>query len=325
MDCGIINTVIKMEKKRIVFMGTASFSEAVLKMLIEEGYDVVGVVSQPDRYVGRKKVLTYPLVKTLALQHHIPVFQPVKIRSDYALIESWKPDIIVTAAYGQIIPKALLDLPPLGCINVHASLLPLLRGGAPVHKAIIEDHSQTGVTIMYMAEKMDAGDMISQRAITIEPRETMGELYERLTILGASLLKDTLPSILNGTSSRQSQDESLVTFAKTISREEERIDWHLSARQVDCLVRGLNPAPASYTLYQGKTIKIYAGQEENHDSSSLPGTILSIDKQGILVQCGDHRAYRVTELQVEGKKRMLVKDYLNGHSIFEIHTCFDVL
>lgn len=314
-----------MEKKRIVFMGTASFSEAVLKMLIEEDYHIVGVVTQPDRYVGRKKVLTYPLVKTLALKHDIPVFQPARIKQDYALIQDWKPDMIITAAYGQIIPKGLLDIPSLGCINVHASLLPLLRGGAPVHKAIIEDHQQTGVTIMYMAEKMDAGDMINQRAIKIEPRETMGELYDRLTTLGASLLKETLPSILEGTSPRIPQDENMVTFAPTISREEEKIDWHRNARQVDCLVRGLNPAPASYTMYQGKTIKVYAGYEEDQDACKAPGTIITMDKKGILVQCGDHRSYRITELQVEGKKRMLVKDYLNGHSIFEKDTCFDVL
>lgn len=315
-------------KERIVFMGTASFSLAVLQMLLENQYHVVGVVTQPDRYVGRKKVLTMPDVKIEALKYDIPVIQPVRIKEDYQAILDLQPDLIITAAYGQIIPQALLDAPRLGCINVHASLLPLYRGGAPVHQAIIDGQEKTGVTIMYMVKKMDAGDIISQKETPILQDDTVGILYDRLSDLGAKLLKETLPDILKGTNQRIPQDESLVTYAPTLSREDERIDWNLSVKQVYNKVRGTNPWPGSYTTYQGKTVKIWAGQVhqcENaikHHAHQDNGTIVKIFKDAIGVKVNDG-VYLITELQIEGKKRMSVKDYLNGHCIFEVGTKFE--
>lgn len=315
-------------KERIVFMGTASFSLAVLQMLLENQYHVVGVVTQPDRYVGRKKVLTMPDVKVEALKYDIPVIQPVRIKEDYQAILDLQPDLIITAAYGQIIPQVLLDAPRLGCVNVHASLLPLYRGGAPVHQAIIDGQEKTGVTIMYMVKKMDAGDIISQKETPILQDDTVGILYDRLSDLGAKLLKETLPSLLDGTNQRIPQDESLVTYAPTLSREDERIDWNLSAKQVYNKVRGTNPWPGSYTTYQGKTVKIWSGQVhqcENaikHHAHQDNGTIVKIFKDAIGVKVNDG-VYLITELQIEGKKRMSVKDYLNGHCIFEVGTKFE--
>lgn len=315
-------------KERIVFMGTASFSLAVLKMLIEEDYNIVGVVTQPDRYVGRKKVLTMPDVKVKALKYDIPVIQPARIKEDYQAVADLKPDLIITAAYGQIVPQAVLDIPRLGCINVHASLLPLYRGGAPVHQAIIDGQEKTGVTIMYMVKKMDAGDMIAQKETPILEEDTVGILYDRLSDLGAELLKETLPDILKGTNQRIPQDENLVTYAPTLSREDERLDWNMSARQVYNKVRGTNPWPGSYTTYQGKTVKIWAGQVhqcENamkHHAHQDNGTIVKIFKDAIGVKVNDG-VYLITELQLEGKKRMSVKDYLNGHCIFEVDTKFE--
>ena len=315
-------------RERIVFMGTASFSLAVLKMLIEEDYNIVGVVTQPDRYVGRKKVLTMPDVKVEALKYDIPVIQPARIKEDYQAVADLKPDLIITAAYGQIVPQAVLDIPRLGCINVHASLLPLYRGGAPVHQAIIDGQEKTGVTIMYMVKKMDAGDMIAQKETPILEEDTVGILYDRLSDLGAKLLKETLPDILKGTNQRIPQDENLVTYAPTLSREDERLDWNMSARQVYNKVRGTNPWPGSYTTYQGKTVKIWAGQVhqcENameHHAHQDNGTIVKIFKDAIGVKVNDG-VYLITELQLEGKKRMSVKDYLNGHCIFEVDTKFE--
>ncbi len=252
----------------------------------------------------------------------------MRIKEDYQAILDLQPDLIITAAYGQIIPQALLDAPRLGCVNVHASLLPLYRGGAPVHQAIIDGQEKTGVTIMYMVKKMDAGDIISQKETAILQDDTVGILYDRLSDLGAKLLKETLPSILNGTNQRIPQDESLVTYAPTLSREDERIDWNLSAKQVYNKVRGTNPWPGSYTTYQGKTVKIWAGQVhqcENamkHHAHQDNGTIVKIFKDAIGVKVNDG-VYLITELQLEGKKRMSVKDYLNGHCIFEVDTKFE--
>lgn len=315
-------------KERIVFMGAASFSKEVLQMLIENKYNVVGVVTQPDRYVGRKKVLTMPDVKILALKHDIEVLQPQKIRTDYQDVVDLKPDLIITAAYGQLIPQAILDAPRLGCINVHASLLPKYRGGAPVHYAIINGEEKTGITIMYMVKKMDAGNIISQRETPILEDDTVSILYDRLSILGAELLKETLPSILNETNASIPQDDDLVTYAPTLSREDERIDWNLSARQIYNKVRGTNSWPGSYTTYNGKNVKIWAGLIHNcenaikHHAHQENGTIVKIFKDAIGVKVNDG-VYLITELQLEGKKKMSVKDYLNGHNIFEVNTKFE--
>lgn len=313
---------MKMNETRIVFMGTADFSEAVLKALLANEYNVVAVVSQPDRPVGRKKVMTPTLVKKVALEHGIPCLQPEKIKKDYEKILAYQPDLIISAAYGQIVPKALLDGPRLGCINVHASLLPKLRGGAPVHHAIIDGYDKTGVTIMYMAPKMDAGDMISQVETPISNTDTVGILYERLTKLGAQLLIDTLPDFLAGKIVATKQDESEVTYAPTIAREEEHVQFDKTAKEVDCHIRGLNDWPVAYAIYQGQNIKLWAGHIIDEKPYVKPGTILQADKDGIWIACSD-AIYCLDEIQVPGKKKMMVKDYMNGSNMFMLNAYFE--
>ena len=271
-----------MENVKILFMGTASFSSCVLEKLLETNYNVIAVVTQPDRLVGRKKILTMSEVKEVALNHDIPVYQPQKIKKDYQDLLDLKPDLVITAAYGQMIPEAILNLPKLGCINVHASLLPKYRGGAPVHYAIINGEEVTGVTIMYMVKKMDAGNIISQEEVKIAPDETTGELYDRLSNVGAKLLIETLPSIIGKTNDSIEQDENLVTYAPVISHEQEKIDFNQSAKQVYNHVRGLNPWPGAYTVYQDKVVKIWAGSIHNcqnatkHHGHQENGTIVKI-------------------------------------------------
>ena len=269
-----------------------------------------------------------PEVKEVALKHDIPVFQPVKIKEDYQAVIDMNPDLIITAAYGQMIPQAILDTPRLGCINVHASLLPKYRGGAPVHYAILNGDEKTGVTIMYMVKKMDAGNIIYQKETAIEPDETVGELYDRLSFIGAEALIEALPDIINGTNQSIVQDEALVTYSPVITREQEKIDFHKPAQDVHNQIRGLNPWPGAYTTYQGKTVKIYGGFVHNcenartHHAHQKPGTIVKIFKDAIGVKVEDG-VYIITEFQLEGKRRMLVKDYLNGHNIFEVETMFE--
>lgn len=317
-----------MKDIKIVFMGTATFSQAVLEKLIEENYNIELVVSQPDRMVGRKRQIKMPEVKVVALQHDIPVFQPQKIKDDYQAIVDAQPDLIITAAYGQMIPQAVLDVPRLGCINVHASLLPKYRGGAPVHYAILNGDEKTGVTIMYMVKKMDAGNIIYQKEITIGEDETVGELYDRLSVIGGDALIEALPDIIKGTNTSIVQDEALVTYSPVITREQEKIDFNKPAQDVHNQIRGLNPWPGAYTTYQGKTVKIYKGFVHNcenartHHAHQQPGTIVKIFKDAIGVKVKDG-VYIITEFQLEGKRRMLVKDYLNGHNIFEVDTQFE--
>ncbi len=320
--------VIELKNKKIVFMGTASFSAKVLEMLIDNQYNVELVVTQPDRRVGRKKEIKMPEVKEIALEKSIPVFQPNNIKDDFQCIKELQPDLIVTAAYGQILPKQLLEIPSIGCINVHASLLPKYRGGAPVHQAIIDGQQETGVTIMYMVEKMDAGNMISQCKTPIYQDDTVGTLYDRLSILGAKLLEETLPSILNRTNQSIQQDEEEVTYAPTISRKQEHVDFSNTAFLVDCKIRGLNPWPGAFVTYKGKTVKIWEGkihQCQNavkHHAHQECGTIVKIFKDAIGVKVKDG-VYLITELQMEGKKRMNASDLLNGNHMFEVDTRFE--
>ncbi len=306
---------------KIVFMGTATFSQAVLEKLIENNYPISLVVTQPDRLVGRKKQFKMPEVKEVALKYGIEVFQPSKLSKDNQPIIDINPDLIITAAYGQMVPSKVLNVPRLGCINVHASLLPLYRGGAPVHKAIIDGQEETGVTIMYMEKKMDSGNIIAQRKTPITKQDNVGILYDRLSHIGAELLIDTLPSIIDGTNESIEQDESLVTYANVISHEDEKLDFCQTSFQVDCFVRGLCPWPVAYALYDDKTIKIWAGHMVDYQGDEKPGTIVSITKNNIIVKTTDG-AYAIDEIQVAGKKRMSVRDYLNGKSIFVTLTCF---
>lgn len=299
---------------RVVFMGTPQFSVPVLTMLHDEGYDIAAVVTQPDRPVGRKRVLTPPPVKEEAIRLGLPVIQPEKLTGSDELEEiiSLNPDIIVTAAFGQLLPKRLLDAPKLGCINVHASLLPKYRGGAPIHQAIIDGEKETGVTIMYMAEKLDAGDIISQVAVPIEEDDHTGSMFEKLSIAGTELLKQTMPSLIAGTNERIPQNEEAVSFARNISREEERIDWNKPAKAVYNKVRGLHPWPVAYTTFQNDNVKIWWGQVAEQQGTGTPGEIIALTSDQIIVQTGDQQAFAITELQPAGKKRMTADVFLNG-------------
>lgn len=298
----------------IIFMGTPAFSAPILRMLVEEGYDVLAVVTQPDRPVGRKKVLTAPPVKEEAVRLGLPVIQPLKLRGSEELkqIIDMKADLIVTAAFGQILPKELLDAPELGCINVHASLLPAYRGGAPIHQAIIDGEEKTGVTIMYMEEKLDAGDIISQREIAIGHLDDTGTMFDKLSAVGVDLLKETLPSIISKTNNRQKQDESLVTFARNISREQEKIDWNKSAIAIHNQIRGLHPWPVAYTTLDGQVVKIWKADISSVKKNEQPGTVVAIESDHFVVQTGEEEAIRVEELQPAGKKKMSATDYLRG-------------
>ena len=295
---------------KIVFMGTPDFAVNVLQGL-NDNYDVVGVVRQPDKRIGRHQVLTNTPVKELALKYDIPVFQPIRIREDYEDILNLNPDLIVTCAYGQIIPKAILDYPRLGCINVHASLLPKLRGGAPIHKAIIDDYGTTGVTIMYMDVKMDSGDIISQREVKILDSDNLESLHDKLSEVGTSLLLDTLPSIIDGSNSRTKQDEDEVTYAYNIKREEEHIDFSKTSREVFNLIRGLCPVPSSNAILDEKEMKIYKSIISSKNYNGEYGEIVDITKEGIVVKTGD-AAIILTEVKPFGKKKMDANSYVNG-------------
>ena len=293
---------------RIVFMGTPKFSVPILEALIKE-YEVVLVVTQPDKEVGRKRVLTPSPVKELALSNNIEVFQPVKIKEDYQKIIDAKPDIIITAAYGQIIPKVILDYPKYKCINVHASLLPKYRGGAPIHWAIINGDEYAGVTIMYMAEKMDAGDIITQDKLLIESDNTT-ILTDRLSILGRDLLLKTIPLIVSNNIEPIKQNESDVTFAYNISKEDEKINFNNTCIMVYNQIRGLSDIPGGYCTYNDKKVKIYSSTYEIKDINGEIGEIVDINKRlGIKVKNGV--IYPLT-IQLEGKNKMSIKDFYNG-------------
>lgn len=299
-----------MNDLKVVFMGTPEFAVPVLESLIKNT-NVLLVVSQPDKLVGRKQILTNTPVKECALKHNIKVFQPVKIRNDYEDILKIKPDIIITCAYGQIIPKELLDLPKLGCINVHASLLPKLRGGAPLHHAIMDGYKKTGVTIMYMDELMDNGDIISQSEIDILDSDNLETIHDKLSLLGSTLLMETLPSIINKTNKRVKQSESEVTYAWNIKREEEHIDFSKTRKEIFNQIRGLNSWPLANILLDKIEIKVILCYTENSDSNSINGTIIDIRKDAIGIKCSDGIVY-ITRIKPFGKKIMDVKDYLNG-------------
>lgn len=297
---------------KIIFMGTPEFSTKVLEMLLAE-HNVIAVVTQPDRPVGRKRKLTPPPVKQVAVEHAIPVYQPEKLSQSQELEEliGLNADLIVTAAFGQLLPESLLQSPKLGAINVHASLLPKYRGGAPIHQAIIDGEKQTGISIMYMVKKLDAGNIISQQAIDIEVQDDVGSMHDKLSFLGADLLKETLPSIINGTNDSITQNDDEATFASNIRREDEKIDWSMSAEAIYNQIRGLSPWPVAHTIMDGENLKIYASRIEK-DKNGEPGTIIETTKKAIIVATGSNDAIALTDIQVAGKKRMLTANYLSG-------------
>lgn len=306
-----------MNKKKIVFMGTPKFAVPVLEMLIEN-YGVDLVITQPDKKVGRKKVLTPPPVKVVALDNNIKVLQPEKISTDeetYNTLKELNPDIIITAAYGQLVPEKILEIPKHKCINVHGSLLPKLRGGAPIQYSILEDHKKTGITIMYMVKKLDAGDMISKVEVDILDSDNYESLHDKLSVAGLDLLNETLPKIFSGDIAPEKQDDEQATFARNILREDEKIDWNTSAREVFNKVRALDPTPGAFTYLDGNVLKIWSSEVvelEEQSSYSKVGTIVKQDKKNIYVLCGNETILKVHELQVSGKKRMPVVNFLSN-------------
>lgn len=306
----------------IIFMGTPDFAVPSLQALLEEGYNVTTVVTQPDRPKGRKRVLTPPPVKVEAEKHGIPVLQPEKLRQadSVELLRQLKPDLIVTAAYGQILPKAVLDLPKHGCINIHASLLPKYRGGAPIHHAVIRGEATTGVTIMYMAVGLDTGDMIASVELPIEDTDTTGTLFEKLSIAGSELLKGILPDLLAGRLTAVPQNEAEAIYSPNIRREDELIDWSRSAVNIWNQVRGLNPFPGAYTLWNGEVMKVWGSanpkgtQSRIFETTPVPGTVLGSSEQGIEVMTGEGTLW-LTDIQPAGKKAMPVSEFIRGVQI----------
>ena len=306
-----IEDIIVNRPPRVVFMGTPTFSVPILEALIKN-YKVKAVVTQPDKQVGRSGKIAKPPVKIKAEENNILVIQLDKIRDGYQDIIDLDPDLIVTCAYGQILPKELLDYPKYGCINVHASLLPSLRGGAPIHRSIINGYSKTGITIMYMAEGMDDGDIITQREVEIKEDDTASTLHDKLSIIGSELLIETLPSILDGTNERIKQDPSKVTFAPIITKDDEKLDFNKSSKEVYNKIRGLNSFPGAYFMLDGKRFKVWEsiiGDEVFHQN--INGEIVKIYKEGIGIKT-NNGVIILTVIQPEGKGRMKSSDYLNG-------------
>lgn len=309
MDFDKINVI---KEPTIIFMGTPDFSVPVLEGLISN-YKVRAIVTQPDKPVGRKGDLKPTPVKEVAMKHNILCLQPNKIRDALQEINALEPDLIVTCAYGQILPLELLLIPRLGCVNVHASLLPKLRGGAPIHRAIIEGHSKTGITVMYMAEAMDAGDIISMREIPILDDDTAASLHDKLSVVGRDLLLETLPSILDGTNGRTKQDESLATYAFVIKREDEKLDFTKTKRQIVNQVRGLNSWPGAYCMFDDKPLKVWkCRRSENVVEGALPGQITALYEDGFGVKVGNGEVV-FTEIQLAGKGKTKATDFMNGH------------
>lgn len=299
-----------MKDLKVIFMGTPDFAVPVLQKLIENT-SVQLVVTQPDKLTTRKQILTPSPIKVLALKHNIKVFQPNKIREDYAPILNIPADIIITCAYGQIIPKGLLDYPKLGAINVHASLLPKYRGGAPIQRCLMNGEEKTGITIMYMDELMDNGDIISQKELLIDDTDNVGTLHDKLSIIGADLLIEVLPSIINKTNKKIKQDESKVTIAKTIKREDERIDFNKNGKDIINHIRGLNPWPLANFLLDNHECKIISAQFRKTNSPKEPSTMVEVTKNTLGISCLDGIIY-LEKIKPFGKKEMLIKDYLNG-------------
>ena len=298
---------------RIVFMGTPDFAVPSLQALIDAGHDVCAVYTQPDKPQGRKQILTAPPVKTLALEHDIPVFQPntLKNEDEQARLRELAPEVIIVVAYGKLLPKAVLDIPPHGCINVHGSLLPRWRGAAPIQWAVIAGDEMAGVTTMQMAEGLDTGDMLLTYETKVGEKETAGELFDRLAQSGAELLTQTLVKLDEITP--RPQDDAQSCYAHMLDKQIAVIDWSKSAHEIDCLIRGLNPWPIALTTLSGERLKVFAAEKANGNGE--PGTVLEADpKKGLTVACGEG-ALKLIEIQLVGGKRMKATDFLRGHAI----------
>ncbi len=303
---------------RVIFMGTPDFAVGTLEEIIKAGHEVVLVVSQPDKAVGRSKALKYTPVKACAIEHGIEVYQPERVREESCIeyLRGYQPDIIIVEAFGQIIPKAILDMPRFGCVNVHASLLPKYRGAAPIQWAVINGDEVTGVTTMRMNEGLDTGDMIMKEEVVVREDETGGSLFDRLSEAGAKLCVKTMAAIEAGTAVYTPQKDEEATHTKKIYKEMGSIDWTRDAKTIECLIRGLDPWPSAYTRLNDKTLKIWKAAVISENSGMEPGCIVKVAKDGLTVQTGEGML-KLTEIQLEGKKRMPVDAFLNGYQVEE--------
>ena len=304
---------------KVVYMGTPDFAVDTLQAIVDAGHEVALVVTQPDKAKGRGKKLCYTPVKEKALECHLEVAQPEKVREE-SFVERLKaiaPDVIVVVAFGQILPESILNIPKYGCINVHASLLPAYRGAAPIQWAVIDGLAETGVTTMYMEKGLDTGDIICQSKLPLAADETGGSLFDKLAKEGADLLVKTLKMLEDGTATRTKQDDSRSSYAKMLSKDMGCLDFSKDAVVLERLIRGLNPWPSAYTAIQGKTLKIYVAEvveEEDCTTDAAPGTVIAVDKKSFTVRCGNG-ALRIYNLQLEGKKRMDTSAFLLGYKV----------
>lgn len=301
---------------KIVYMGTPDFAVAPLEALIRAGHQVTAVVTQPDKQKGRGKEVQMTPVKECALKHNIPVFQPVRIKEKEAVdkLREYPADIFVIAAFGQLLSEEILKMPPFGCVNIHASLLPAYRGAAPIQWAILNGEKESGVTIMQMEKGLDTGDMLLKKAIPIEPKETGESLHDKLMEIGAELIVEALPLIEAGKIIPERQEDSKSSYASRLNKEMGHIDWNRDAEELERLVRGLNSWPSAYTSYRQKTLKIWEADVIKGQSGKLPGEITQVGKDFVDVSCGKD-TLRIYSLQLEGKKRMAVKDFLLGYEM----------
>ena len=308
---------------KVVFMGTPDFAVDALQAIIEAGHEVTAVVTQPDKPKGRGKEMQATPVKTCALEHHIPVFQPVKVKEPEAveILRSYEADIFVVVAFGQILSEEILQMPKYGCVNIHASLLPKYRGAGPIQWAIIDGEKETGITIQQMDKGVDTGDILFQSVVPIDAKETGESLFEKLAKAGAALIVEALPKIEAGEVTPRKQDESQASHAKMLQKSMSRIDWNRKAAELDCLIRGMISWPGASSGYHGKTLKIWQQEPVAKDqlpaealAGAEPGTVIAVEKDAIYVQTGEG-ALKLTEVQLEGKKRMAVKDFLLGYPV----------
>ncbi|WP_010252409.1 methionyl-tRNA formyltransferase [Acetivibrio cellulolyticus] len=304
---------------KIIFMGTPEFAVPSLDMLLKEGYDVVAVVTQPDKPKGRGNKMALPPVKEYALEHGIDVLQPEKVKTEEFtnIIKDINPDLLVTAAYGKILPKSVLDIPKYGCINVHGSLLPKYRGAAPIQWSVINGEKVTGITTMFTDVGMDTGDMLLKGEIEITEGMTAGELHDRLSILGAEVLKETLVRLKEGTLERAPQSDAEATYASMMTKDTGLVDWTRSSKEIHNLIRGTNPWPGAYTYYNGGKMKIWITSVVSEDKHDLrAGTICEVGKNGIVIACGTGKL-NIKEVQFESCRKMCVEDYICGHKMDE--------
>ena len=303
---------------RILFMGTPEFAVGTLEALIHSRHEVVAVVTQPDRPKGRGNAVKFPPVKEAALAHGIPVLQPLKVREPEVVeqLRAFAPDLIAVAAFGQLLPKAILEMPRYGCVNVHASLLPKYRGAAPIQWAVINGEAESGVTTMMMSRGLDKGDMLKKSVVRLDPKETGDSLHDKLAALGGPLLLETIDELEQGTIVRVPQDDAQSSYAPMLTKELGRIDWSKPADELERLVRGLNSWPSAYTRLHGKTLKIWDADVVSA-SGGEPGKVLQADKNGLVIQAGEG-ALRIVSLQPEGKKRMEADAFLRGYPV-QVH------